>query len=558
MPIAPQHRRKDPAGTSKATDSRQVIDLFGFIGIHQLGSVLSCMSREGGKGRRSSYPPTVLFACLVAARVATSQAEALKITRTHWEECRTRYSSRCGVALPRVPPNYEQVKYFRKQLLARPGLLEQLQQQFQLLAIGQARHLGNLLTGVAPDWANPDPAHSIYGDGTVIAPASNVRVIVHPITGEISLLGSRAGSLQTARIQRVVSDTSQDDKDVRGLMMVALHTWTRAGRVVLGTGTALGAEVWTALDLTDSIHAKAGEGIHTLIYDRAITGRSVDYLMGALRIQVLSKAVGARKGSNASDSKIHDPDLRARVNRLGAEHGVAPGTAQSHLLRRHVLADMLRYHEKLPVGVSAYPTAKHDFDLVHSEVVGLDDAFHDTDHGPCGHRIVVDDGALFLVEDHPEENYQVKTRLLTCRASTPIERPDGRWGTHNTYTVPCSAGDFTYERTWHPEGIRYTAETPREKKDRLPPTDRVGWRLRPLSRADDIVEWFNNDTPMREITHRKFSDHFSRRTDAESYNEWYQNTLPHHGRASTCDISGQELDFLCGAILNNSITWHRR
>ena len=91
-------------------DSRQVIDLFGFIGLHQIGSVLSCLILIGGKGRRLSYPPTALFVCLVAARVATSQAEALKIIRANWEECRTRYFNRCGVMLPRVPPTYEQAE----------------------------------------------------------------------------------------------------------------------------------------------------------------------------------------------------------------------------------------------------------------------------------------------------------------------------------------------------------------------------------------------------------------------------------------------------------------
>lgn len=557
MPSSP-HSRKDPAGSAKTLDSRQVIDLFGFIGLHQLDSVLSDMVTLERKGRPTVYPPTALFGCLVAARVAASQPEALKIIRAHWEECRTKYKNRSGVTLPRVPPNHDHVRYFRKRLLARPGLLNQLQQQFQLLAIGQARKLGNLLPGVTPDWANLDPAFSIYGDGTVIKPASNVRVVAHPITGELKLVGSNAGSLDRAKIQRVLSDTSEDGKTARGVMMVALHTWTPAGRVVLGTGTALGAEVWTALDLVDSIHAKAGDGIHTLIYDRAITGRSVDYLMGALRIQLLSKAVGARKSSNASESEIPDPDLNARVNRLCVEYNVTPGSVQAHLLRRQVLADMSDHHAKRPVGLNIYPTQRGNFDLTHGEVMEIEDAVHTTDRGECRHPLVVDDGALLLVEDHEEETYRVKTRLLTCESSTPLKRSDGRWGTRNSYTVPCEAGDFTYERKWLPEGIRYTAETPRTKKERPAPADGIGWRLRPLNRADDFVELLNEGTPVQENTHRRFSEHFSRRNDSESYNNWYKNTLPIHGRASTCDIAGQELDFMCGAILNNSLTWHNR
>ncbi len=37
--------------------------------------------------------------------------------------------------------------------------------------------------------------------------------------------------------------------------MVAVHTWTDAGRVVLATGIALGGEAYTALDLVDDIVA---------------------------------------------------------------------------------------------------------------------------------------------------------------------------------------------------------------------------------------------------------------------------------------------------------------
>jgi hypothetical protein len=89
----------------------------------------------------------------------------------------------------------------------------------------------------------------------------------------------------------------------------------------------------------------------------------------------------------------------------------------------------------------------------------------------------------------------VKSRLLPCDRSDRVQRADGLWGTRNTYTVPCVAGDFTYERDWEP-------------------------------------------------------------TDAESYNQWYQQSLPHHGRAASESVIGQEYHFLFAALLNNSITWH--
>jgi hypothetical protein len=178
---------------------------------------------------------------------------------------------------------------------------------------------------------------------------------------------------------------------------------------------------------------------------------------------------------------------------------------------------------------------------------------HTTADGECEHRLVVDDGALFLVEEDPEEGYDVKARLLPCERSDRFRGPDGRRGTRSRYKVPCPAGDFEYERVWEPAGTRYTPDS--VKKDRAP-EDRIGWQLRPLNRADDLVEWYNHDVPMHQITRRRFSDIFSRRNDAEAYNQWYQCSLPHHGRAASESIAMQELDFLLAGLLNNSITWH--
>jgi hypothetical protein len=49
-----------------------------------------------------------------------------------------------------------------------------------------------------------------------------------------------------------------------------------------------------------------------------------------------------------------------------------------------------------------------------------------------------------------------------------------------------------------------------------------------------------------------------RRNDAESYNQWFQTSLPHHGRAATLNVAAQGLDFLLAGLVNNSNTWHRR
>ena len=42
---------------------------------------------------------------------------------------------------------------------------------------------------------------------------------------------------------------------------------------------------------------------------------------------------------------------------------------------------------------------------------------------------------------------------------------------------------------------------------------------------------------------------------AESFNNWYQRTLPHFGRAASYTVAGQQLDLLAAACLRNAITF---
>lgn len=561
MPNAPETKRRDNAGTSKTVAVQQIIDLFGFIGLHELApAVDGLLSRPGQRGRRSPYPAVALLATLVAARVTGSQAEALKTMRLPWvwEQCREQYRIRSkGVVLPLCAPGRDQARYMRDLLAQDAVRMEQLQARFQHLALGQARQLGNLLPGTAPQGTDPDERNAIYSDGTIITPYSDVRVVTDPVTGELRAVGSRAKSVESVRIQGVLSDTALDGKTTRGLNMVAVSTWTRAGRVVLGTGTALGAEQWAVLDVIDSLHANleqrdqggvdGGGAIHTLINDRAVTGWSVDYLMGALGIQVLSKAVGR----TTDQRNQYCFDEKRPIGRLAAELGVDPKGSAYPFLRHDVLADMVRYHRHMPVGLSVYPTSGGKLDRVASQTAEVNPASHVVDGQVCQHPLVLDDGALFMVEQHPEEGYLVKSRLLSCKSSTRYRRPDGRWGTRNSYDVPCPRGDFRYTRTWEPCGTRYTADS--SEKNRAP-KDSVGWQLRPLNRADDIEEYFNDGVDIHEITRKRFTESFSRRNDAESYNNWVKNKLTNK-RATSDVIACQELDFLLAALLNNCLTW---
>jgi hypothetical protein len=540
MPNAPETARNDQTGSSRPENIDQVLALFSFPALYDLGKIATtAMAAPGSRGRRP-YPPTALLAAAACARIAGSTAGGLKILRRPdvWEECRRRYLRMThGQILPATPPNREQVDYFRERILNNPAVIDLLDTHFTKIAVAQARHLGNLLTGVTPDWTNPDERHTIYGDGTNLRPYSDVRLVIHPGTGEVITIGSRAQSPATARIQEHFTKAAEDGKQARGINFVAMHTWTLAGRIVLGTATALRAEQWAALDLIDRISAIAGDGVHTVVYDRALTGWHVDYLMATHRLQLIGKAV-SRSSDNAHDADSNDPTVQARVNRLAAEYGEQPTPDISHILRRDTLADLYYSKAPMPLGTSLYPTER-SFDYVQSRYHVLEPVEHSTPTGTCRHELAVDDGSLFLLDRHPLDEIWIKVQHLPCINSEPVRRTDGRWGTRNTYLIPCEHGDHTYTRTWEPTGTRYTQDSP--ETDRAP-ADMIGCELRPLARPDGA----------------RFGAVTGRRNDAESYNQWFQDRLPHHGRAATLSVAGQALDFLLAGLVNNSNTWSRR
>ncbi|MFY0409025.1 hypothetical protein [Solicola sp. PLA-1-18] len=536
MPYARQTKRSDNAGTSKIVDPEQLKNLFRFPTLYALGDLVTEALTRHGRGRKP-YPYTALLIIVVAARVTASLPEALKMLRDPalWEECSDRYASYTGgQRLPMNPPTRAQVTFFRDQITTHPTLLADLQTEFQRNSIRQAQHLGNLKTDVAPDWSEPHEQNLVYGDGTILAPYSDVYTVTHPRTGESIVMGSRAKSPASARIQTVLSRTEEDDKRTRGINFVAMHTWTRKGRVVLGTASALHAESWAALDLLDTLAATAAGGIHTLVYDRAITGWHVDYLMAKHRVQVIGKAVGrARDGQDDEREQSHSPD---RVARLAAEYEAEPSPDVNQMLRHDLLLARHFSNKPLPLGTSQYLTSKEKIDFVRSRTHHLPAFVHDGPAGTCEHRLAVDDGSLYEIGPDEDYDFDLKLQHLPCTRSTPTRRPDGRWGTRNTFSLRC--GDRTHEvvREWEPDGTRYY----RGDKDREK-IDRIGCDLRPLSRA--IGE--------------QFAKVFGRRNDSESYNKWMQNTTQHAGRAATSTLEGQELDFLSAAVLNNSNTWHR-
>lgn len=119
MPNAPETRRYDRhSGTSKIDAQRQMINLFDFPSLYDLGEIAAeALKAPGSRGRRSHYPATVLLAVAVAARATASLPEACRLLRGQtWEECRKRYYAFTEGHLPDTPPSRDAVFYFMEKL----------------------------------------------------------------------------------------------------------------------------------------------------------------------------------------------------------------------------------------------------------------------------------------------------------------------------------------------------------------------------------------------------------------------------------------------------------
>lgn len=417
------------------------------------------------------------------------------------------------------------------------ALLADLRSAFIGASVRQAQLSGNLLAGVTPDWSEPADAHLIFGDGTISKPFSDVVAFIHPVSGKKVHSGSRA-TRRAARVQVTHREKGADEKPERGINVVSMHTRTEWGRVVLGVDTELRAEAWTALDLIEQIATAAGDGVHSVVYDGAITGWHVAYLLATYRIQVFGNPAARDPDADSIELKKR---IEAQLARLAVKYPHA--TFAEPRMRRDLLADLMRSGEPLPVGTSIYPSEK-GFTPVHG-VYHLVEAVHTAPTGePCVHDLAMDDGALYAVAPDPVTEVLVKTAHLPCTASSPTRTRSSRWARVNHYRVECARhGAFDHQITWEPEGTRYTRTNPKKKTGT--PEDPIASRLHPISRVD----------------HDKHPQVKRARNDAEAYQSWFKRTMSgkNRERASALMHEGQLLDALMtGVVVNSDTYWRRR
>ncbi len=583
--------------TNNMTDEDEMRALLDWFGLYDLADEcdhVKRLDRLNAAGAKSRYPTALLLFAAIATRATKSRPKTIAKLEDpkFWDGLAKIWEGRPetdGVPFPEAPPTEHQVKQFVKAVTCqrkKDGVRIQnvdwhnlLQERFQRSSMDQAKAMGNLVPRDVVDWTNPSMSNTVIGDGCVVAPFSGVRRMVDPVTGEIIVVGSRAvNKIKNARVSTAFSDLADDNKEnLTGLNMTSMLTPTEHGWVILATGYAPRAELWSALELFDSIATRAGGGVENLLYDGVMAGWPLDYLAGrhATRVFNKSSAHSARKRKHGEEDEPTSVEASARQQAdtllaqmtsddrymvlaadLNADDRTKLSTSAirtfSNNLNKAAAVQLHRSGAALPLGVSVYRSTSasgvtgarnqehHEgYDIVRSHFRYLGATEHEGAGGACHHHLFTDDGALHSVES--DGTYLVKTATARCISSAPRRRSSDRhgpvFGTDEVWEIPCENGDFTYATSWDPNPTLHTPDS----KNRSA-SDAILNDLRPISRSDG----------------QAYADIANYRNHAESWNAWYKSKLRSKGsRAATLSLDSQLFDYLSGACLRNATSWAR-
>lgn len=476
----------------------------------------------------AGYPPQLLLAVLLIERVYGSQEATLTEVSDpdRWEllseEFRTAVNDPL-VRIPSVPPKAKAMDTFFNRLIAKgSGFLQQFQEIQLTTAIEVAQACGNfpLDAGQLPhNLTDFDRRFVVHGDGTYIAPYSDVRMIIDPETGEVTLQGSRAKDVKNARIQKVVTDAALDGKQgTRGLNHISVSTYTPYGPVILTTGQTAGAEVKETIRLLEQVHQQLGERFVWLVWDRAISGHYIDEVFEEFGAILVNKEY--RDGSRGTTSLISDEEAKERYEK----------------------------QQPLPVGMSVFPTTKGS-EVIRSRNQRI--GYHyDRD---CRHMLWLDAGALHLVRDSEQARQQLRqtdsvgqgslvdrldltpVKIAPVLASTATRTHNGQnWTLHTTWEYPC------------PNNPNITHRLDYDHCPAQPAHIRPGTLHHQLHRVRTIPR-----------IDPRFPAIHGRRNVTESIQNSLKRTIGtgiHDGRALRLDEAKQQFQHLAGSVLITAIT----
>lgn len=480
---------------------QEALALFGFPGLTDLAKVLPAYHDEQG------YPDLMLFATLSCARIWRSQNAALITIREDglWPELVREYSrvtSNPG-PFPLIPPSAQHLDKFLARIGKDESLLLNLRTRFTQSAIQFARVLGHFDPTIKPDWTNVDRRHLIIGDGSYVPPFSKVTETWDEEHQRMVVFGSKAK--RKARIQRVQTDSSADDKQASGINHVTICTPTEYGWIALATEHALRAEIRTATPMIERIVELADGGIHTVVWDGAYSGVSKEVIMARLGLLTVTKPV---KRSNRQQRK----------------------TVGSPMEATKAIA-MFRRGEHLPLGTSVFPTGDG-----HEMIPTLAHRYGALPAIPCSHDLWVDGDAFVDVAQQPNGKL-LKIADVSAIRAVRYQRASGDYGAEIEWRVPCADGDHTFT----------TRSEPRRDEAQA-------------SRRASAGHAVANASPISRTNTEIFRAGFGFRNWTESFNSWFKSRLGNsagEARAMRLQQEHQAADHISAALVANSNCYWR-
>ena len=515
-------------GWVRPADRQRIAEVVCYPGNYECQDILEWVCRKKHSvGPVRQYPSDLMFSFSHCERIVRS-AELLARTVQHdnelFEACSRAYTELTGRGVPLNPPSVDQIEYPAKRLAADPDALAELLRRQVTIEVAHTRRHNHLLPGCDPDYAHPDPAHLIFGDGVTLSRNTDVVPVDDLVRGGVVPIGSKAKDPRKARIQPRTRIRGADQKDAPGITYMALYDWTEHGAIALAVDRTFGAEAPQLLAMVKQVVAAAGDGVHALAYDKvAAPGRIQDELMARFGINVVNKpkARDVKTGTMSAWAT-----LAAEVIARHARPGARRLSSAELELAVNRLAEQRLNEGRLPAGLSIYPTAR-GFDVVDSQVWRFAEPHAGAEDGHVDH-FIVDDETLFLVD--PSDRGR-KGAYCPPLHSVRERTVYGTWGRRTQWRVPCPGGDWVLERVWTPglpEGV----------------LDSAGRRAQKLIAHMDPVP--------------RCADTFAaatRRSTAEALNHFVESSLAHYGRAAHLDPDRQLLSYFSANMVLNAVTW---